>query len=52
VFGGGELGKKFGLISVPNNSWEGLRYCWISFTQRPGMLFPLEDVSGFDWDNE
>jgi hypothetical protein len=52
VFDGGDLGKKFGLISVPTNSWEGLRDCWISFNQRPRILFSLEELSGFDWDNK
>jgi hypothetical protein len=52
VFGGGDLGKKLGLISVPNNSWEGLRDCWISFNQSLGILFSVEEFYGFDWGNK
>jgi len=49
VLDGGDLGKKFGLISVPANSWEGLRDCWISFSQSPRILLLLEEFSDFDW---
>jgi hypothetical protein len=52
VFDGGDLGKKFGLISVPTSSWEGLRDSWISFNQRPRILLSLEEFFDFEWHNE
>jgi hypothetical protein len=52
VFDGGDLGKKFGLISVPNNSWEGLRDCWISFNQSPGIFLLLEEFFDFGLENK